>query len=159
MDITKEIAKTLQHIQSVRPDVISMQVSPDLSTYIFDPELPNQQQLQQLVLDFKASDDYALDKIKFAVERAILFGQSIIAEFAAENVLLGITEASMTNQVRKVTMQVTSALNTGALYDAIAECRAIPEEDKDDVFITNDRLLTFINKIEEYLGIPLSEEF
>jgi hypothetical protein len=42
------------------------------------------------------------------------------------------------------------------LYDAIAQAKAIPAENKDSVFITDARLIKFINKVEEYLGIPLS---
>lgn len=84
------------------------------------------------------------------------FGLSIIDQFAAENILLGITQAGMTNQVRKNTAQVIAALSTGSLYDAIYEARQIPAEAKDPVFVTDARLLTFVNIIEEYLGAPKS---
>lgn len=95
-------------------------------------------------------------KAKQSVKSAIAFGQKILEEMSYENVMLGITQAGMTNQVRKRTAEVTSALATGSLYDAIFEARQIPAEDKDATFITDVRLLAFVNKIETYLGIELS---
>lgn len=89
---------------------------------------------------------------------AMQFGQNLIKEFASENIALGITQAGMTGAVRAVTADITSALNTGSLYDAIQAARSIPEESKDLTFVTDSRLLIFINKIETYLGMPLSLE-
>lgn len=87
---------------------------------------------------------------------AIAKGQELIVMFAAENISLGITQAGMTTQVRTVTAGVVSALSTGSLYDAITAARAIPPASYDSTFVTADRLLSFINKIEVYLGIPVS---
>jgi hypothetical protein len=89
---------------------------------------------------------------------AMQFGQNLIKEYASENIALGITQAGMAGTVRAVTADITGALNTGSLYDAIAAARAIPALSKDAVFVTDARLLIFINKIEAYLGLPLSEE-
>jgi hypothetical protein len=91
-----------------------------------------------------------------AIEDSIDFGWSVLRDFSKENVMLGITQAGMTNRVRTVTAEVINALSTGSLYDAIAQAKAIPAENKDSVFITDARLIKFINKVEEYLGIPLS---
>ena len=96
--------------------------------------------------------------IESIVNNAIQFGNAVIVEFAAENIALGITQAGMTGPVRQATSEVVSALQTGSLYDAIAECKAIPAENKDSTFITDTRLLSFVNKIEEYLGITLSTD-
>ena len=71
--------------------------------------------------------------------------------------MLGITQAGMTNTVRKRLGEVTNCLITGSLYDAMNEARLIPAEHKDSTFITNARLLSFINRIETFLGIALSE--
>ncbi len=87
---------------------------------------------------------------------AIAKGQELIVTFAAENIALGITQAGMTTQVRTVTADVVSALSTGSLYDAITAARAIPPASYDATFVTEARLLSFINKIEVYLGIPVS---
>lgn len=98
------------------------------------------------------------NSIEELISAAIQFGHKTVVEFAAENVLLGITQLGMTSPVRAATAKVVSALSTGSLYDAIGECRAIPAEQKDLVFVTDIRLLQFINKIEAYLGLPLSTE-
>lgn len=90
------------------------------------------------------------------LSNAISFGNKLITEMAAENILLGITQAGKTNSVRKALAEVINALQTGSLYDAIVEARLIPDDKKDLVFITNARLLVFINKIETYLNLPLS---
>ena len=89
---------------------------------------------------------------------AIAFGNEVIITFAAENIGLGITQAGMTTAVRTATKDVVAALTTGSLYDAITAARAIPEEQKDATFVTDIRILGFVNKIEAYLGIPLSTE-
>jgi hypothetical protein len=92
------------------------------------------------------------------LEPAQKFAAKIIAEFASENILMGITQAGMTGTVRAATTSTIAALVTGSLYDAMAEARAIPAENKDPVFVTDARLLQFINKIEAYLGLPASTE-
>lgn len=97
-----------------------------------------------------------LETVKKAISSAISFGNKLIVEFAAENVLLGITQAGMTHTVRVVLGPALGALQTGSLYDAIAELKAIDNADKDSTFVTDVRLLAFVNKIEEYLGITLS---
>jgi len=91
------------------------------------------------------------------INAAMKFGKELLVKFAAGNVLLGITQAGMTGSVRKTMLQVISAVETGSLYDAISEAKAIPLEAKDEVFITDARILDFVNRIEAYLGIPLSE--
>lgn len=96
-------------------------------------------------------------QLKSLVESSIQFGHKILTEFAAENIALGITSDNMTKTVRQRTNQVVEALQTGSLIDAIDEIRSIPEESKDPKFITNSRLLSFINKIEQHLEMPVSE--
>lgn len=94
--------------------------------------------------------------VESLILKSINFGNELISEFAAENVMMGITQDGMTGTVRKHMSEVVSALNTGSLYDAIIEAKAIPAEHKDGKYITNARLLTFINKLETYLGITLT---
>lgn len=98
------------------------------------------------------------DTIARALDAAIAFGNEIMKEFTRENIKMGITADSMTGTVRKNMSEVIVALTTGSLYDAITEAKAIPAEDKDVKYITDVRLLSFVNKIEAYLGAPLSEE-
>lgn len=93
-----------------------------------------------------------------AVSRAIGFGQAVLTDFATDNVLLGITQDGKTGEVLTKMAGVMQALQSGSLYEAIARAKAIPEEDKDVKYITDARLLEFVNKIEAHLGIPASEE-
>jgi len=95
--------------------------------------------------------------VKNVIKEAIEFGMKVIEDFSAENVMLGITADGMTNSVRKATKEIVDAIYTGSLYDAIAEAKSIPLEDKDEKYITDARLLVFVNKLEEYLGVELSE--
>jgi hypothetical protein len=62
----------------------------------------------------------------------------------------------MTNQIRLVSTGVIGALSTGSLYDAMNEIRNIPEASYDAIFITEARLLEYLNKLEAFLGLPLS---
>lgn len=97
--------------------------------------------------------DAQLDQV---LSNAMNFGSQLMKDFTKENIVLGITQDGMTGTVRKNMIEVISALQTGSLYDAIAEAKAIPVEAKDAKYITDVRLLAFVNKIEQYLGIALS---
>lgn len=85
------------------------------------------------------------------------FGKNLMDEFTRENMKMGITQDGKTSSVRKAMTEVILALTTGSLYDAIDEAKAIPAEKKDVKYITDARLISFINKIETYLGQPLTE--
>jgi len=99
----------------------------------------------------------ALASIKSGVlAPAVAFGEALINDFTAENIMLGITQYGMTAVVLERMDAVLSALQTGSLYDAIVKVRQIPQSDYDSIFITGPRLLAFINKVETYLGLPLS---
>lgn len=90
------------------------------------------------------------------LDDAIAFGTELIKEFTRENIMLGITADNMTSVVRKTMSEVIIALQTGSLYDAIVEAKAIPADKKDAKYITDARLVQFINKIEAKLGLELS---
>lgn len=96
------------------------------------------------------------DVVVSIITNAIIFGAALMTEFAAENVAMGITQEGMTGTVRKNMTEIINALQTGSLYDVIDEVRAIPAEKKDPKYITDARLLLFVNKIEDYLGKPRS---
>jgi hypothetical protein len=95
-------------------------------------------------------------KVIDTINDAAAFGQAITSEFAAENVLMGITQLNMTGVVMTALADVNDALLTGSLYEAISRIKALPSTAFDNRFITPDRLLVVLNKIENYLGIPLS---
>jgi len=97
-----------------------------------------------------------LRAIQNALSSAKSFGEAIMNEFTVENITLGITADVMTGTVRKNMSEVIMALQTGSLYDAIIEAKLIPAIQKDAKYITDARLLSFVNKIETKLGITLS---
>lgn len=85
------------------------------------------------------------------------FGMRVMINFAAENILLGITQDGKTGEVITKLASVMTALQAGSLYEAITQLRAVPSENYDDKYVTAARLLTAVNKIETYLNLPLSE--
>jgi hypothetical protein len=99
----------------------------------------------------------ALQNVQNILANAKAFGENLMNEFTTENIMLGITADSMTGTVRKNMVEVIMALQTGSLYDAITEAKAIPADKKDAKYITDARLLAFVNKIETYLGVALSQ--
>lgn len=102
-------------------------------------------------------DRIQLEQIKKNVSEAMSFGDLLIQEFAAENVLLGITQAGMTGTVLVKLSGVLEAVSAGSLYEAISRIKTVPQSDYDSTFITAARLLAFVNKIEDYLGVPRSQ--
>lgn len=125
--------------------------------YLIPPTEQQQADIQLADVSFVDNDPLEYIRANVMVP-ARTFGQLLIDDFGAENILLGITQAGLTNQVRKTLTETTLCLLTGSLYDAIHEAREIPNEEKDGVFISDSRLLSFINRIESYLNIPLSTE-
>ncbi len=96
------------------------------------------------------------EAIRNIIRGARSFGNQIIEDFAVQNIMLGITQDGKTGQVRKACSEVIDCLVTGSLYDAINEIKAIPVESRDVKYLTPARLTTFCNRIETYLGLPLS---
>lgn len=92
--------------------------------------------------------------LSYKIEDAMAFANTLMVEFTTENIVMGITADGMTGHVRKTLAEVIVCLLTGSLYDAILEVKAIPADKKDTKYLTNVRLTTFINKIEDYLLIP-----
>jgi hypothetical protein len=95
--------------------------------------------------------------IKGVVLDAKGFGMKIENEFIVENVKLGITELGLTNHVRKALREVRDAISSGSLKDAITEIRNLNSNDFDAQILTPARLLSFRNKLEEWLEVPLAE--
>jgi hypothetical protein len=102
----------------------------------------------------KQENDFEI--IKNIVRSEIEFGKELILEFTAENVALGITQAGMTSTIIERTKDVFISLERGSLYDAIIKMKSFPDDLKDTLYITNDRILKFINKIEKHLNIALT---
>lgn len=140
---------TLDTIQYI--DTVGAQV-----TIYFQEELTSEQQssLETIVTNHNVlSQEEAVREI---IRNARVFGNQIIEDFAVQNVILGITQDGLTGHVRQTCSQVIDCLVTGSLYDAINQIKAIPNEAKDPKYLSNARLTIFCNRIEAYLGVPLS---
>jgi hypothetical protein len=132
--------------------------SNEITTLIYNEQL-TQNEINEIInrdSTFIDSDQISHVIIN-VISPARQFGNEIIDRYAAENVLLGITQLGKTKEIRHKTKEITDCLKTGSLYDAIDEIKNFPDESKDDIFITNERLLATLNLIESFLGIPLTE--
>ena len=155
---------TYQYLESVStPDYPeeTWAVNPDLSAVsgiaqkywkVVDGAVIEMSSGEKAAVNAAASQAY----VEGVIVKAIAFGSKLINQYAAENVILGITQAGMTATVRSRMGTIISALQTGSLYDVIVECKAIPADHKDATYITDARLLSFVNKVEAYLGITWS---
>lgn len=145
---------------------------PWIMTYIEETEseeysqngwtIATEEQYEEYVNSLSVSiDQYNAYKLQYSVEAVVdaasKYGSGLMTKFAAENVLLGITQEGKTGEILDKLSHVMSALQAGSLYEAISRVKAIPVEDYDTKYITAARLLSFINEIEVYLGIPISE--
>jgi hypothetical protein len=88
---------------------------------------------------------------------AMVFGNELIKEFASENIAMGITQDGLTSWVRDIAADIMGAVSTGSLYDAMVHIKHIDPSEYDTKYITAARLLSYLNKIEAYLNLPLSE--
>jgi hypothetical protein len=98
----------------------------------------------------------AAAQLRSIVTNAMAFGSKLMGDFIVENVQMGITQDQKSEAVLDAMAPVEAALRTGTLYVALERLKAIPEELKDDKYITDERLLVFVNRLEEYLGVELS---
>lgn len=96
-----------------------------------------------------------LEQVKMVIANSIAFGNDLISQFAAENVIMGITQANKTKAVADYLSDVTRYLSTGSLYEVINEINRLQQNEiPQDLtpFVTNERMNEFKNKIEDYLS-------
>jgi len=96
--------------------------------------------------------------IEAAIAQAMAFGQSILIGFRAENVAMGVIQDNMTGWLLNKLSPVMDAILTGSLAESITRLKAIPVAEYDGKYMTVPRMIQFINKIETYLGVPLTTE-
>lgn len=103
--------------------------------------------------------DYTLKAQKAAmtirVGAAIKFGNDLLTEFSTENLLMGITADGDTEEVLDTMAPIMAALQSGSLTVAIKRAKAISNYDAK--YITAVRLLKYVNKIEVFMSLPLSQ--
>lgn len=89
------------------------------------------------------------------IQKARTFGDATIAQFALENVAMGITQAGKTRAVADYCQKLQYYMSTGSLYAALEEIQEISVNIPPDLapFVTQQRLAVYVNKIKAYLGI------
>lgn len=80
-------------------------------------------------------------------------------EFIKENILLGIEQRGLTEQVLTIAAPVIEALQGLAVKVAVNRLKAIDPAGFDGVILNPDRLLKFRNKMEDALGVPRATEW
>lgn len=90
------------------------------------------------------------------IQKARMFGDATITQFALENVAMGITQAGKTREVADYCQKLQYYMSTGSLYAALEELQEISLNVPQNLapFVTSDRLNIYENKIKSYLGIP-----
>lgn len=146
-------------------EVESLQLSSAVQAVVESP----QDVLVVLTNDVQAADQQAIDAaaaahvaktsqdiVRETVAAAIAFGQDLIVDFAAENVLMGITQAGKTKDVADYLSNVMRYAQSGSLYEVIAEVDRLVADGLPanlEPFITTARMAEFKSRVEAYLGI------
>ncbi len=145
----------------------------DLISVEFSTELSIE---QKQTLDTAVSNHTGLTIVeqltKYMDSQVIPFTKELIYSFAAENISMGITQAGKTGHVLALFSKkypvpnndfqnsLKSSLDTGSLYVSRDILQYIRDNSSEfsglSPFITDARLLAMKNKIETFLGIPLS---
>lgn len=100
--------------------------------------------------------DEQLVYVENLVKNAIKFGQGLIINFAAKNVLEGITLAGKTREVATYLANIQVLLNSGSLYGAIDQINDLINEGVPSnlaPYVTEAKLEEYKALIEEYLGV------
>lgn len=89
------------------------------------------------------------------IKAARAFGETLMEDFATENVLMGITQAGKTGAASDFLANIARNISTGSLYEVVKEIdRKVLLGLPSDLspFITEARMILIKNKIMEYLS-------
>lgn len=142
-------------VRAIVPEFDGFLVEEDIVTVILTVECT--QELIDQIEAIAPSQPTLLEIINKKRSEAQEFGIELSNSFINENIALGITQLGLTNKVRKALREIKDAIETGSVYDAITEIRALhPINDFDPYIITPERVLSFRNQIEIWLEVPLA---
>lgn len=100
----------------------------------------------------KTPQEVAMDVAKQAIKEAIFkskaFGEALITEFGAENVLLGFDNATI-SQISDELFQLQLALNSGSIYVARAK---LVELQTNETWLTQERKDKYLQIIDDYIA-------
>lgn len=145
--LTKEINASLTGLQFIN-------ITGDNFDLIFNEVLSSSDKdtLDSIVLAHAGNPIAPITPI---INNAKLFFNELSTKFAAENVLMGITQAGKTKDVIDFTEKLFIYGNTGSLYEVIAEIDYLLTQDMTGLspFVTTARLNAFKAQVQGYLGI------
>lgn len=107
------------------------------------------------------AEDLAKEQVGAYVDRLDAFCADFVKRMKVENILLGIGRADtkVVQQVTDITAAALNAVSLGSLRVALELIAAIPADQLDGQFLTDQRLTTKRNEIEDFLGIPKSKTY
>lgn len=126
-------------------------------SYVMPLSVDNKKALDQAV-EAHTTTPTNIELAKARINDALRFGGELFIQFCAENVLMGITQKGKTELVLENMSAINKSIKNASLYETVRLLKSFPNDKKDDEFITNARLLKFLNKVEEYLKLPISTE-
>jgi hypothetical protein len=135
--------------------IIEENTAPDLQAWLdaITPSLPAGYTIQRVNID----TEIALKNAVSGLKASRTFGVELVDAFAVENVALGIDATNSDNVLNKMD-KVLQALQSGYLETAIRKTKQLNQNEFDGVYLSAPRLLGYVNKIEAYLGLPISTE-
>lgn len=118
---------------------------------------PQYMQLKQIVDAHPQLVDTEFQTL-IAVMYAQEFCNNVVIEFIADSLLNGIRNVDgMAKTLRDTLVELRRALSYGNVPDAITILKALTEEQKIPTFLDNTVILKYVNKLELYAGLPLTE--
>lgn len=110
----------------------------------------------QVEISTYVQNEISKETVRNAISNAINFGNTLIKDFATENVLMGITQAGKTKAVADYLSDIMRYSQSGSLYEVINQIDFLISEGIPldlSPFVTEARLLDFKQQIQNFLGV------
>lgn len=153
----------IKHLTNVISDYSGIAICNEGYSIILDRDLTTQEEASvQSYLDSlteageaqKIQQESQIKYVQGLVENSMAFGLQLIADFATENVLMGITQANKTKEVADYLSDVMRYLQAGSLYEVINEINSLNTVGHPTTlapFITTERMNQFKQRVVDFL--------
>jgi hypothetical protein len=97
--------------------------------------------------------------ISASISAASSFGNKLATDFVVENVQMGITQAGKSGAMIDYLHELVHCILSGSLHQAVSVidgyiADSSPEKEYLQPFVSNERLIVYKHKIQDYLGVP-----